>query len=136
MEYCKVYVSKGNCYNYKKVQVLMKIVVVKEKITVDEVKRLASESYGEMVKAVVDIENGILAIGGEWHADAEVILLQQGSKQDDLWGFNIYPGRQHQQWIEFVSLINIRPRQNNRKMEIEDAAIREKISHLVNKLVD
>jgi len=113
----------------------MEIKIVPDKITIDEIRQMATESYGEMVKAVADIEQGIMAVGGEWHADAETLLLEQGSKQFDLWGFNIYPDRLAGQQIEFVSLINIRPRQNNKKMDIENSEIREKISQIFNKLV-
>jgi hypothetical protein len=113
----------------------MEIKIVTDKITIDEIRQMATESYGEMVKAVADIEQGIMAVGGEWHADAEALLLDQGSKQMDLWGFNIYPDRPVHQQVEFVSLINIRPRQKNRRMDIEDPAIREKISQIVRKLI-
>lgn len=113
----------------------MGIKLVSDAITIDEVRMIAKETYGEMVKAVADIERGIMAIGGEWHADSEAMLLEAGSDQQNLWGFNIYPDRLPEQQIEFVSLINIRPRQSNRKMEIDDAKIREKISQIVNKLV-
>lgn len=113
----------------------MEIKIVTDKITADEIRQMAAESYGEMVKAVADIENGIMAVGGEWHADAEALLLDHGSKQMDLWGFNIYPDRPVGQQIEFVSLINIRPRQNNKKMDIGDPQIREKVSQILNKLV-
>lgn len=113
----------------------MEIKIVTDKITADEIREMAAESYGEMIKAVADAERGIMAIGGEWHADAEALLLEQGSKQSDLWGFNIYPNRPAGQQIEFVSLINIRPRQNNKNMEIEDPEIRKKIFQIFNKLV-
>ena len=113
----------------------MEIKIIISNIPLAEVVKMAEDGYGEMVKAVADTELGIMAIGGEWHADAEEVLLGQGSKQSELWGFNIYPARSPEQRIEFVSLINIRPLQNNRKMEIEDPEIREKISQIVNKLI-
>lgn len=113
----------------------MKIMVVKNKITLDEVKKLAEESYGDMVKALADIGQGILAIGGEMHADAEQLLLEQGSRQDDLWGFNIFPALEGEQMLEYVSFINIRPRLGNRSQEIASAAIKEKIKSLVDKMI-
>ena len=113
----------------------MKIQIVKNSITKAEVKKLAEESYGEMVKAVVDINLGILAIGGEMHADAEQLLLENGSRQDDLWGFNIYPAEVGDSMLEYVSFINIRPKLNNRSQEIASDEIKGKIKILVNKMI-
>ena len=83
--------------------------------------------FGDMVKYVVDVERGVVAIGGELHADAEQVLLEQGSRQADLWGANYYPGRGREGCIEFTSLINIRPARGNSGMEVEDPAVRERI---------
>ncbi len=113
----------------------MEIKIVKDKITLDEVKRLAEESYGEMVKAVADIGQGILAIGGEMHADGEQLLLEKGSLQADLWGFNIYPEADDDKFLEYVSFINIRPKQNNRSQEISSMEIRDKIKKLVKEKI-
>jgi hypothetical protein len=76
------------------------------------------------------VQLGILAIGGELHADAEQVLLEQGSRQADLWGANYYPGRGLEECIEFTSLINIRPARGNPGMEIADPAIRERVRAL------
>ncbi len=113
----------------------MQIKIITDKISLAEVKKLAEASYGDMVKAVADINRGILAIGGEMHADAEETLLKNGSRQDDLWGFNIYPDVEGDNKLEYVSFINIRPRLGNRSQEIAAAAIREKIKILVNKMI-
>ncbi len=114
----------------------MEIKIVKNKIALAEVKRLAEESYGEMVKVVADIGQGILAIGGEMHADAEQLLLENGSLQEDLWGFNIYPEAEEDGFLEYVSFINIRPKQNNRSQEISDIEVKNKIKNLIkNKIV-
>jgi hypothetical protein len=91
--------------------------------------------FGDMVKYVVDIERGLIAIGGELHADAEQGLLDTGSRQQDLWGANYYPGRGRDGCIEFTSLINIRPGQGNRSMEVEDPAVRERIRALTFALI-
>ncbi|PIT93553.1 hypothetical protein COU00_03765 [Candidatus Falkowbacteria bacterium CG10_big_fil_rev_8_21_14_0_10_43_11] len=88
-----------------------------------------------MVKIVIDIKREIMAIGGEMHADAENLLLQDGSKQDDLWGANLYPDLPAEDFIEYKSLINIRPRVGNRLMEIGNEEIKEKIKKIINKLV-
>ena len=113
----------------------MSIQIIKDQISLAELRAAAKESFGDMVKAVVDIEKEILAIGGGMHADAEQKLLEQGSHQENLWGINLYPDLPAGKRIQFESLINIRPRQNNRSMEIEDAELREKISGVVNKKV-
>lgn len=113
----------------------MEIKIIKDKINLGEVQVLAQATFGDMVKAVVDIEQGIMAVGGEWHADGEAVLLEQGSNQENLWGINIYPDNSDDSFIAFVSLINIRPRAGNRSMEIADPAIREKITSIVARLI-
>ena len=109
--------------------------IVREKILLAEVAQLARLKFGDMVKAAVDVRRGIMAIGGELHADEESKLLAMGSKQSNLWGINIYPGVQSGDWIEFDSMINMRPTQNNRSRSVEDADIRRQIVEIVNKLV-
>jgi hypothetical protein len=81
------------------------------------------------VKAVADIEKEIISIGCELHADCAEELVKDGSNYKDLWGFNIYPDR----FLDFISLINIRPADNNRSMEIQNQEIREKIESIVKK---
>jgi len=113
----------------------MNIKIVTNGITQAEVKKLAEESYGDMVKAVADINLDILAIGGEMHADAERLLLERGSRQDDLWGFNIYPELERDQMLEYVSFINIRPKLGNRSQEIASEKIRAKIKKIADKSI-
>jgi len=81
---------------------------------------------------LVDVKNGVVAFGGEYHMDANTQILKTGSVQPDVWGFNVYVDRPRGQWIEFTSLINIRPEQGNTTMEIEDAGLRTKIQEIVN----
>lgn len=111
------------------------IQIVREPLTLDEVRRRAREQFGEMVKAVVDVEQGIMAIGGELHADEEAVLLDQGSRQSDLWGINLYPDAAGAERIEFDSMINVRPAQGNRSRSVEDAAQQERIRDIVNRLI-
>ncbi|MDP3244555.1 MAG: DUF5674 family protein [bacterium] len=113
----------------------MDIKIIKEKISQDELKRIAQESFGEMAKAVVDLEQEIIALGGELHADGEAMLLEQGSRQENIWGINIYPDKQRNEWIEYTSLINVRPTQGNKAMEIQNPEIKEKIKAIVDKLI-
>ena len=89
------------------------------------------ETLGSYIKLAVDIERGILAGGGEYHADCEAVLLENGSKQVDIWGADWYPLTQE---VGYESLINIRPRQNNRSMEIQDPVIREQVAQIIQKL--
>jgi hypothetical protein len=105
------------------------ILVVRQRMERRDLKRLVA-LFEDMVKYVVDVERGVAAVGGEMHADAEEILLEDGSAQADLWGANYYPGRGPDECIEYTSLINIRPSQNNRSMEIEDPAVRERVRQL------
>ncbi len=94
----------------------------------------AEQLFGDMVKAVIDVEKGIIAIGGELHADEEAFLLARDSKEN-LWGINLYPERDFTEMIEFDSMINIRPRQNNRSRGVEDPTVREQIINITRKLV-
>ena len=113
----------------------MDIRVVKDEIGLEDLKKLADETFGDMVKAVVDIEQGIMAVGGELHADAEAVLLEQGSKQSSLWGINIYPAKTGEEFIEYKSLINIRPRQGSTDIEIHDHTLQEKIKKVIENLI-
>jgi hypothetical protein len=107
----------------------------KNKLSRAKLQNLAENWFGEMVKAVVDIEEGILAVGGEWHADAESLLISNGSKLENLWGFNLYPFENAENLIVFDSLINIRPRQNNRSMTILDENIKNSIKKIIDDLI-
>ncbi len=100
-----------------------------------DLKNIAVEWFGEMAKAVVDIEQGIMAVGGDLHADEEALLLENESRQADLWGINLYPNATGENFIEFDSMINLRPNQNNRSRGVDDPAIREKIIAVVHGLV-
>lgn len=114
---------------------MSEIKIITEKISLPELKKKAEERFGDMVKGVVDLEKGIMAIGGEMHSDEEAVLLENGSKQSDLWGINLYPDNIGDNFVEFDSMINIRPRQGNRSRGVEDEAIRHKILEVINKLV-
>ena len=105
-------------------------------ITNAELKVIADEMYGDFVKADIDVARGILLIDMELHADGEAYLLQQGSQQADLWGINLYPEYfDSDGFIEFDSMINIRPRQNNPSRDVLDSVLRAKIIFLVREKV-
>jgi len=114
----------------------MNIKIITEKISQPELKELAKEFYVEMVKGVADIEKNIIALGGEWHMDANEVLIKAESEQENLWGFNIYIDKPKKERLEYNSLINIRPKQGNKSMEIENEEIRNKIFKIVNNLVE
>lgn len=115
---------------------LADIEIVRDQIDLEHVVQLAGSMFGDLVKAVVDVERGFMAIGGELHADEEASLLDDGSSQDVLWGINLYPADHGSAgWIEFDSLINVRPRLRNRSRAVEDPALRERIADIVHRLV-
>ena len=110
------------------------IKIVEKKISLDHLKQIAKERFGDMVKAVVDVERGIMAVGGELHADEEALLLEQGSKQENLWGINLYLEKPKSEWLEFDSMINIRPGQNNLSRSVENTEIQKAIVNVVDLL--
>lgn len=114
----------------------MKIVDKNNKIKLSELKEMAEEMMDVIVKAVVDVEKEVMAVGGELHSDGEALLLEMGSKQENLWGFNIYPEKNGEKFIEFDSIINIKPFSGNRSKTVEDEKIREKIFEIVIKLIE
>lgn len=113
----------------------MPVKIVKEKMQREELTPLAQETFVDMVKAVVDVGRGILAVGGGMHADGEAALLADGSKQNDLWGINLYLEKPKEEWIEFESVINIRPALGNRSNQIQDSTLQEEIRKLVGRLI-
>ena len=113
----------------------MEIRIIRNIIPAEELLPIASAWYGDMIKGVVDIEKEILALGGEYHMDANTVLTENGSRQSDVWGFNIHINKPREEWIECLSLINIRPAQGNRGMHIENATLREKMCTIINKKI-
>ena len=111
------------------------ILVLREPITPTDLQRLVAAPFGDMVKFVADVERGLIALGGQMHADAEHLLLDDGSVQADLWGGNYYPGRGPERCVEFTSFINIRPAQGNRGMELADPALRARILEMVRERI-
>ena len=109
--------------------------IIRDTLTRDELRRMASEGFGNMVKGVIDVAGEAIAVDAELHSDLEALLLEEGSKQKDLWGINLYPELQGAGFIEFDSMINVRPSQGNRSRGVDDEAIREKIAEIVAKRV-
>jgi len=109
--------------------------VISTPITTERLRELAQEYFGDMIKAVVDVRLNLLALGGELHSDEELALIKQGSQQADLWGINIYFEQSRSDRIEYDSMINIRPRQNNRSRHVENEQTRQRIADVVDALI-
>ena len=109
------------------------MMIIRETVTLDELKQMAARMFGDFVKAVVDVDQELIAVDAELHSDLEALLLQEGSPQRSLWGINVYPDAPAAQWVEFDSMINMRPSQANRSRGVEDEAIRRKILAVVEK---
>jgi hypothetical protein len=104
-------------------------------ISLDEIRDLAKTRFGDLVKGVVDLRRRVLLLDADLHADQEAELLAEGASQRDLWGINLYPELPGDDWLEFDSMINLRPSFGNRSRGVDDAATRETITDLVGRLV-
>jgi len=113
----------------------MRTVTERDRISLDELRGLAAGRFGELVKAVVDLERRIMIVDADLHADQEAELLADHSRQQDLWGINLYPDLPGSDWLEFDSMINLRPSFGNRSRGVDDPAIRNSIADLVRDLV-
>jgi len=103
-----------------------------DRISVSELQAMSEKMSEPLVKGVVDINERLLVIDAEMHVDQEQFLLERGSKQSDLWGINLWPEQYGSySFVEFDSMINIRPWQNNRSRSVEDHALREIITAIV-----
>jgi len=101
--------------------------ILEAPITRRELATLAADQFGDMIKAAVDIGRDVVAVGGELHSDEESMLLEDGSAQSDVWGVNLYPAVMAEDWVEFDSMINVRPRQGNRSRSVDDESLRARI---------
>jgi hypothetical protein len=110
----------------------MKIHIIRQRAKQEEILGMLEE-LETYIKLAVDVERNILAGGGEYHADCEEALLEDGSRQEDIWGVDWYPDSKK---VAFGALINIRPHQDNRGMEIEDPELRAKIETIIRRLLE
>ncbi len=114
----------------------MEIKIIKNKINKRELIEIAKNQFGDLVKAVVDVGQEIMAIGGELHADEEVLLIErESSKREDIWGINLYPEKTGEDWVEFDSVINLKPSFGNRSRDVDNPDIKKKIRNIVEKLI-
>lgn len=109
------------------------LIIIREPANDEQITQMAETYSGLMIKLAVDVDREVLAGGGELHADCEQILLLDGSVQEFIWGADWYPELKR---VGFESLINIRPRQQNRSMEIKNPILREKIETIVRRLLE
>ncbi len=115
--------------------IMSEILLVRSKIPRERLLSFLGRPFDEMIKYVVDVEQEVIALGGELHADAESVLLAAGSSAVDLWGANLYPHLPPEQRIEFTSLINISPARGNPSMEVMDPRLRERIRRITERLL-
>ena len=109
--------------------------ILQKAITRAELAALAENTFGDMIKCVADVKQRLLALDAELHADLERLLLENGSAGEDLWGFNLYPDEEGEDFIEYDSLINIRFWQNNPTRDVLDPDIREAIKQIVEQFI-
>jgi Protein of unknown function (DUF5674) len=114
---------------------LMKRATAADPVTMEELRRMAGERFGDMVKGVVDLQRGILLLDADMHADQEAELLAEGAAPCDLWGINLYPDLEASEWLELDATINLRPSFGNRSRGVEDPATREAVADLVDRVV-
>jgi len=109
--------------------------IIKDTLSLGELKQMAAAGFANLVKAVVDIDKGQIALDAELHSDLEALLLEDGSNQNSLWGINLYPEMAGDEFIEFDSMINMRPSHGNRSRGVDDEGTRKKIAEIVAKWV-
>lgn len=110
-------------------------VTLNDPIDLADLRRMAASGFGDFVKAVVDVEQDLMVVDAEMHSDQEAALIAAGSRQRDLWGINLYPELSEDEWVEFDSMINLRPSSGNRSRSVDDPATRERIRDAVGRLV-
>lgn len=111
------------------------IKIIRAPVALGELRAIGLQKFGNFVKAVVDVDQGIMAVGGALHSDEERILLERGSLQEDVWGINLYPDKPQDERIEFDSMINMRPAFGNSSRGVESKEVRRKIMAIVSRLV-
>ena len=110
-------------------------IIVREKISQEVITRMALENFGDIVKVDVDIERGILTLGGDWHSEGQQLLVEDGSSGLNVWGVNFYPWKPSQERIAYVSLINLKSHLKHENMEIKDVELKKKIKKIINDLL-
>ena len=113
----------------------MSIQIIHNPIPKTELEKIAKDQFGDWVKAVVDVDRHVMAIGGDLHADEEAVLLQNGSQRNNLWSINLWLDKNPDEWVEFNSMINVRASQQNQSRGVENETTRQEIKKVVDGLV-
>ena len=113
----------------------MPVTILTKPISKAELTEIAKPWYGNLIKLAVDITKEKIALGGEWHADCQKLLMENSSDMKNIWGANLFLTKDKVKRLEFVALINIKPNFNHFTMGLEDAAIQEKIQNIVDKFI-
>ena len=114
----------------------MDIRIVKDHISRIQLQEIANEQFGDLVKAAIDLQQEILALGSEMHADAETELIEkEGSKRENIWGINLYPAESGDALLEFDSMINLKPAFGNRTRNVENEAVRIHIRKVIDRML-
>ena len=111
------------------------MIILETQMPVARLQEVAGNTFGDMVKAVVDVGRRLVAIDAELHSDLEALLLENGSAQNDLWGVNFYPFLEGDDFLEFDSMINMRPSQGNMSRGVVDGKIRAEIAKVVDEWI-
>ena len=109
--------------------------ILQQAISISQLKELAQNTFGDMIKCVADVKRGLLAVDADLHSDLERLLLEDGSAQENLWGFNLWVEEEGEDFIEFDSLINIRSWLGNPSRGVEDPDVREAIKSIIDKFI-
>lgn len=109
------------------------ILIIRQPATSEQIAQMSEAFSDKLIKLAVDVERKVLAAGGELHADCETALLEDGSQQENIWGADWYP---QERQVGFESLINIRPRQQNLTLEVQDPALRQRIETIIRQLLE
>lgn len=109
--------------------------IIKSSIRLSELSEMTKKMFDNLVKAVVDIDQEIMAVDAPMHSDEEAELIKSGSEQENLWGINLYPKKYDDDFVEFDSMINIKPGQGNRSRGVDDLKTQKIIIEIVSKLV-
>jgi len=114
----------------------MEIKIIKEKINREELEKIAQQEYVTLVKIAVDTKKEIIALGGEWHSECQEVLIENGSINKNIWGANVTVSAPKKDRVTFHSLINVKPHCGHQQMEIQNADIKEKITQIIDKLIE
>ena len=110
--------------------------LIEKSINISVLSEMSEKMFDDLVKVVVDIEKEIIALDFDLHSDLEKFLLEKGSTEKNLWGINLYPSFfNDDSFIEFDSMINLRPALGNRTRSVDDELIQTKIIKIIRKKV-